>query len=57
MENKDELITELRNCAEQITKLANDNNQDVTKKASAIEASSAREEYMHGVMVALGLED
>lgn len=57
MENKDELITELRNCAEQLTKLANDNSQEVTKQANVNVASSAREDYMHGVMVALGLED
>lgn len=57
MDNKETLINELRNCAEQLTKLANESQETVKEASEAPKASTERQDYMHGVMVGLGLEE
>lgn len=58
MNDNQELITAMRDCASLLTKLANDESFAMEKTASADvhPASSARTDYMMGVMEGLGLE-
>lgn len=56
MDNKEQLINDLRNCAAELTKIANE-TPEMEKKASAdTVVSSERSDYMNGVMQGLGLE-
>ena len=58
MHDNQELITAMRDCASLLTKLANNESLAMEKTASADvhPASSARTDYMMGVMEGLGLE-
>lgn len=58
MNDNQELITAMRDCASLLTKLANNESLAMEKTASADvhPASSARTDYMMGVMEGLGIE-
>lgn len=56
--NNEELISELKECASLLTKIASDESLAVEKTASVTaSASSSRAEYMTGLMHGLGLEN
>lgn len=58
MDNKEELINELRDCAAELVKMAND--ETLVKKASTESTNAVkteRIEYMEGLMKGLGLEE
>jgi len=54
----DKLINELRDCAEELTKIANTEvESEKTASVSNIKVATERSEYMKSIMVALGLEE
>ena len=57
-EDNSQLISELRDCADTLVKLAQEEQEmDKTASCYGTPASESRSEYMQGVMSGLGLEN